>query len=133
MEIPRGLVGQQKRRFVNDSACHSYDLLLTAGKLVGKEIFLGDDLKTIERIGYHALALRAGNVLVRKWQVDIFLYRQVVDQVIALEDHAYILLRELGAFLAIHLVNRRIAKLVFAFPTVIQQREHIQQGRLAST
>ena len=73
---------------------------------LGYKIFLGDDLKAIQRVGHQALPLAARNVLVGKRQVDVLLHGQIVEQVIALEDHADVSLREFGTLLALHLMHR---------------------------
>ena len=105
-------------------------LLLSAGKLAGIKIFLGDDLEMVERFGHHALPLTARNVFVGERQIDVLLHRQVVEQVIALEDHADIALGQFGALLALHRVHGLLAKPVLACPLVVEQGEHIQQRRL---
>ena len=68
----------------------------------GIEVFLADDLEAVERIGDQALALGARHVLVGEREVDVLLHGQIVEQVIALEDHADVPLGQLGALLAIH-------------------------------
>ena len=105
MQIAGRLVGQQQRRFVNDSPRNANQLLLSAGKLVGIQVLLGDNLKMVERFGHHALPLTAWDVLVRQRQVDVFLHGQVVEQVIALEDHSDVALGQLGAIFALHQVH----------------------------
>src|SRR5450759_3231785 len=93
MQIASRLVGQQQRRFVNDSPGDADQLLLSAGKLVGIQVLLGDDLKMVERLGHHALPLTAWDVLVRQWKIDVLLHRQVVEQVITLKAVSYTHLR----------------------------------------
>ena len=66
VQISRRLVGQKQRRLVNDGARDAHQLLLPAGELAGIQILLGDNLKTVQGVGNHALPLAAGNVLVRQ-------------------------------------------------------------------
>ncbi len=91
---------------MDNGAGDADELLLSAGELVGIEVFLGDDLEMVERFGHHALPLTAWDVLVGQRQVDVFLHGEVVEQVIALEDHADFALGQLGAVLALHQMDR---------------------------
>src|SRR5437667_120100 len=106
-------------------ARNSDELLLPARELAGEQIFLGYDLKAVESVGDHALPLLVGNVFVRKRQVDVLAYGEIVEQMIALENHADVLLRELGTLFALHFVDSLFAKPIFAVPGVIEQRKHI--------
>src|ERR1700756_3251216 len=127
MKIAGRFISQQQRRLVNDSASYADELLLPSRELAGIQVFLGDNLKMVERVGNQALPLLAGNVLVREWQVDVLLHRQIVEQVITLKDHADIALGQLRPLLALHLVDTLLAEPVLAIPAVIEQRENIQQ------
>src|SRR5215472_2018606 len=109
---------------MNDRASYTDELLLSSGKLAGKQVFLGHNLKAIERIRHHPLPLLVRNVLIRKRQVDVFAYREVVEKVVALKDHAYVALGEIGALLALHFVDGLLAKPIFALPAIIEQRQH---------
>src|SRR6266403_5319389 len=105
MQIASRFVGQQERGLVDDCARNSNQLLLSAGKLAGVEVFLGDDLETIENVRYQALALMACNVFVREWQIDVLLHGEIVEQVITLKNHADILLGQLPAPFAFQIVR----------------------------
>jgi hypothetical protein len=96
----------------------------------GNKIFLGHNLEAVENVGHHPLPFFGGQVLVRERQVDVLGDGQVVQQVIALEDHADALAGEVGALLAIELVHRRFAEPVLALPAVVEQRENVEQRRL---
>ena len=110
------------------STCDSHQLLLAAGKLAGIQVFLGHDLEAIECVGDQALPLTARNVFIRERQINVFLNREVVEQVIALEDHPDILLRQLAPLLAFQIVNRFFAKPVLACPLVVEKGKHVEQG-----
>ena len=60
---------------MDDRAGNADQLLLSAGKLAGVEIFLADNLETVERVGHHALPLAARNVFIGKRQVDVLALR----------------------------------------------------------
>ena len=127
MQVACGFIGQQQRGPVNHGASHANQLLLSAGKLVGIKIFLGDNLEMVQRLCHHALPLSARDVLVRQRQIDVLLHRQVVQQVIALEDHADFALGQLGAVFALHQVDGLLAKPILPRPLIVEQRQHVQQ------
>ena len=127
MEIAGGLVGEQERGRMHNCAGDAHELLLAAGELRRKEIFLGNDLKAVENFGDHALAFFLGQVLVGERQVDVLGDGEVVEEVIALEDHADALAGEVGALLAIERVGGRFAEPVFAEPAVVEKSEHVEQ------
>ena len=108
-----------------------YKLLLPPGKLAGIEIFLRHDLEAIESVGDRALPLTSRNVLIRKWQINVFLNGKIVQQMIALEDHSDIALSQLAPLLAFHEVGGLLAEPVFAGPLVVEKRQHVQQGGLS--
>src|SRR5712664_249404 len=85
MEISSRLIGEDQFRTEDHRAGHPDELLLAAGELVREKILLADDVKAIERIANQANALFVRHVLVGKRDFEIFEYRQIVDQVIALE------------------------------------------------
>ena len=84
------------------------------------DIFEGD------AVGNHCLALRAGNVLIGQREVDIFCNCQIVQQVIALEDHADSLPRQLRALLAIHGMDGHACEIKFAAPLVIEHCQNMK-------
>src|ERR1700730_11129682 len=86
MQIASRLVGQQQRGLMNHRARNSHQLLLTARKLARGQVFLGDDLKTVENIRYQALPLAPGNIFVREWQVNVLPHSEVVEQMITLKN-----------------------------------------------
>ena len=51
-----GLVGQNQLGLANHGARHSHELLLPAGKLIGEQRFLADDLEAIENVRHHSFA-----------------------------------------------------------------------------
>src|SRR5258708_13566942 len=130
MQIASRLIGEQKLRLVNHGTRHAYQLLLSARKLVGMKIFLRHNLEAIQGIGHQALPLPARNILIRKRQINIYLNREIVEQMVAVENHAHIPLRQFGPLLALQMMNRFLAKPVLTGPLVVQKREHVKQRRL---
>jgi hypothetical protein len=87
VQIPCRLIGKQQRRLMDDRPRNPHKLLLPAGELAGKQVFLGHNLEAIKSVGHHALPLGTRNVLIREWKINVFLNRKLVEQVVALEDH----------------------------------------------
>src|SRR5262245_53942136 len=130
MQVPGWLVGKEQGGFMNDGASDAHKLLLPARELARKKILFCHNLKAIESVRHHALALSARDVLVREWKIDVLLHGEIVEQVVALKNHADIALSELGAFLAFHVVHGGIAEPIFDGPTVVEERENVQQRGL---
>ena len=66
---------------------------------VGIQVLLADDLEPVEHVADQALALGLLHVAVGERHVEVLVDRQVVEQVVALEDEADVLLLQLGALL----------------------------------
>src|SRR5580658_6110216 len=127
MEIAGGLVGEQKRGRVHHGARYSDELLLSSGKLVREQVLLGHDLEAIEDVGNHTGTLFGGQVLVTEGQVDVLGDGEVVEKVIALEDHADALARQVGALFAVEFVSRGLAEPVLSEPAVVKQRKDVEE------
>ena len=125
-----GSSASKQRGLVDDGASHAYQLLLSAGELAGKQIFLGDDLKAVQRVRHQALPLPAGDIFIRERQVDVLAHGEIVEQVIALENHADIALGQFATLLAFHVMDSLLAKPVLAQPLIVEQGKHIQQRGL---
>src|SRR5467141_2943247 len=108
-------------------------LLLAAGQLVWKKILLAHAVETIERVADQADALFVRHVLVGERHFQVFEYRQIVDQVVALEDKADVRFMQLVAFLDVELVNGLAEKVILTGPCAIQHADDTQQRRLPGT
>src|SRR5262249_25047010 len=131
MQVAGWLVSENQLGISRNGARYADQLLLSAGKLVGIEVLLSDDLKTIENVGDHRGPLCPRDIAVGERNIDVLLDSQVIEQVIALKDEADVLAIQLSATLAIQLVYRLLGKEIFAGPAVIQHADNAQQGRLA--
>src|SRR5258707_6958710 len=131
MQIAGGFVGQNDLRIAGHRAGHAHQLLLSAGELIGKQVFLAHDLKPVEDIGDHGGPLGPRYIAIGKRNVDIFLHRQVVEQMITLKHKTDVLAIELGALPAIQFVHRMLEEHEFARPSVIEQAENAEQRGLA--
>ena len=97
VQVAGRLVREDDLRIGDHRARHADELLLTARELIRVEILLPDDLKPIEDVGDHALALLAAHIAVRERNLEVLVHRQVVEQVVALKDEPDVLLVQLGS------------------------------------
>ena len=63
-------------------------------------------LEAVQNVGHHALPLLCGQILVTQRQVDVFRNRQIVQQVITLEDHADVFAGQVGTLLAVQFTEK---------------------------
>src|SRR5215469_18251862 len=91
VQISGRLIGEDEFGISHYRARYSHKLLLSTGELIRIEIFFAHDLEAIENIGHHAGALLAANVAIGQWYVEVFVNRQIVEQVIALKDKTDVL------------------------------------------
>ena len=71
------------------------------------------------------------HVAVRERQLDVLVHRQVVEQVIALEDEADVRLLQRGTLLLRERVDRLSHEQVLAAPGAVVHAEDVEQRRLA--
>src|SRR5580692_11158607 len=115
---------------MNDGASDANKLLLATRKLAREEILLADDVEFVQSVCNQCLALGPWNVLIRKRQVDVLCHAQVVEQVIALEDHARALARQFSALLSVHPMHRLSFEIELAAPLIVEHGEHVEQRGL---
>ena len=78
----------------DDGARDADQLLLAAGELARIKILFSDDLKAIERVGDQRGALRFAVAAIGERDVEILVNRQVIEQVVVLEDEADLLVAQ---------------------------------------
>src|ERR1700746_3426314 len=127
MEVPGGLIGKDQLRVHNHGAGDAHELLLPAGKLIGEQILLAHDVEAIQSIANPADAFLMGDVLVGKRYFEIFKYREIVDQVIALKDKPNVGFVQFIAFFDVEPVNRLRIEVVFAGPCAIEHSDDAEQ------
>src|SRR5258708_6237326 len=128
VEIAGGLVSEDQLRILNHRARYAHELLLSAGKLVGEEVFLADDVEAIEDVADEADALLVRNIFIRKRDFEILENGEIVDQVIALENEADVRFVQLVAFLDVEFVDRLIVEVVFAAPRAVEHADDAEQS-----
>src|SRR6266487_2103778 len=125
MKIAGGLVREDYLRACNDGSRHGNELLLAARELIGVEILLGNDLEPVQHVAHQALPLFPADIPVRKRNVQIFVYGQVIQQMIALEDKADVPLVELAFLLCRQRVDRVTEKIILSAPGVVVHSEQV--------
>jgi len=130
MQVTGGLVGQNQLGALNDGAGDSHELLLPARKLIGEEVFFANDVEAVEDVANEADALFVGDVFIGEGDFQVLEDRQVVDEVVALENEADIGFVKLIALLYIESVDRLAVKVVLAGPRAIEHADNAEERRL---
>src|SRR5262249_43074442 len=131
VEVPRRLVGEEELGPPDEGPRDGDELLLAAGELRRVEILLRDDVEAVERVGDQAGALRALDVLVGEREVEVLGDRQIVQQVVALEDEPDVALVKGRALLRTERVDRMSEEVELARPGGVEHAEDPEEGRLA--
>lgn len=131
MQVTGWLIGQNELGLRNDGTCDTDQLLLAAGQLAREQIFLGDNLKTVEHLGDLTLALSTLDSLVQQWRLEVLIDRQLIDQMVALKNKADVILVKLGPLLLTELEDRFVEEIVFARRRIVEHADNVQQGRFA--
>src|SRR5579872_6290647 len=130
MQVPGGFVCQDQLGVPHHRPRHTHQLLLPAGELAGIQVLLAHNLETVQRLRHHGRALVPRDVAVGERHVQVFVDRQIVQQVIALKDEADVLPVQLGPLLAIELVHDMVEEVELARPGVIQHAKNAEQRGL---
>ena len=86
VEVSGRLVSEQDARLSANCAGHRHALLLTAGELAGQVLRAMAHADALERVSHALLALGGIHAAIGQRQLDVFINRQVADQVETLED-----------------------------------------------
>ncbi len=129
MEVAGRFVGEDELRLGDDRARDADELLLAAGELAGIEILFPDDGETIERVGDEGAALRFAVAAIRERDVEVLVNRQVIEQVVVLENETDLLVAQDSALLRFQLMDRGAVEEIFAAPAEVVHAEQMQQGR----
>src|SRR5262249_26091751 len=128
----RRLVRQNQFRVGDNCARHTDELLLAAGKLAWIQILFGDDLKLVERVGHDRGPLSAANFAIRERDLEIFVNRQVVEQMVLLENKTDVFIAEGGSFLGLQMMDRGVVENIFPGPAVVVHAEDMEQCGFSS-
>src|SRR5947209_5308543 len=127
MKISGRLVREDQFRIGDDGARDPDELLLAAGKLARKQIFLRDDLKAIKSVGDNCRALVLAYLSIGKRNLEVFVNRQIIEQMILLEDEADMFVAQGAALFRFQMMNGGVVEKIFARPTVIVHAKDVQQ------
>ena len=132
MQISGRLVRQNQFWVGDDRASDADQLLLSAGKLPRIQILFRYDLKTVERVRYSRLALVLADLSIGERNLEIFINRQIVEQMILLENETDLFVAQRGSFFGFQMMNGRFIQKIFAAPSVVVHAENVEQRRFAS-
>jgi len=131
VEVAGRLIGEKELWILDDRASHTNELLLPARKLIWEKIFFADDVETIESVADEAGALFVGDILVGEGDFEIFVDREIVDEVVALENEADVVLVQFVALLGVEFVDRLIEEKVFTGPGAVEHAEDAKERGLS--
>src|SRR5262245_19647652 len=97
VEVTRRLVREEDERIASDRAGHCDTLLLTAGELRRIVLHAVAHPHALERIGHALLTLGSRHAAVRERKLDVFVDRQIANQVERLEDESDLAIADAGA------------------------------------
>src|ERR1700683_532624 len=131
MQAAGRLVCQNQFRLADYSACHSHELLLTAGELIGKQGFFAYNLETVEDVRNHSFALSLLDIAIGKREVEIFGNGEVVEQMVLLEHEANVFLVQFNAAAIVQFMDSVIEQVVLALPGAVEHSNDAHQRGLS--
>ena len=78
------------------------------------------------------LALGGGDIQIAKWQFDVLIHIEFIDQVEALEHEADVALAELGALLFLEAAHFGAEEFIGTAGGIVQQAQNVQQRGFAA-
>src|SRR5262249_37173158 len=131
VEIAGGLVGEEDRGAIDESAGQRAALLLAARKFAGAMTTTGAKFDAIERFGDAGLTLRVRDFGKAKREFDVFFQRHARKKIKRLKDHAGRFTAVAGEGFGVEI--RKIASLDVNGTGVgaIEAGKHAKEGRLA--
>src|SRR5207237_6831396 len=127
VQIAGWLIRQQQFGRGNDGTGYPDELLLAAGELTRIQIFCADNLKTIEGVGHERGAFAVTIMPIRKWNIEVLVNRQIIEQMILLENESDLLISQRGALFRFQMMHRGFIQKKFAGPSVIVNAENVQE------
>ena len=129
--LPVGSSASKSLRARNHRPRHPDELLLAARKLIRVEVLLAHDAEAVERVGHQRLPLRRRQIAIAERHLQVLRDRQIVEQVVLLEDEADGAARELGALLRAQGLHLLAVQFVLAGPGLVEHAQDGQERRLA--
>ena len=119
VKIARRFVGQDQLRVRDHRPGDTDQLLLAAGKLTRIQILFADNVETIQRVADNRIAPSLVHVPIGERDVQVLVDRQIVEQVIILENEADFLVPKGRALLRFLGNKSNIIEIKFAGPGVV--------------
>src|SRR5215475_14712042 len=126
MQVPCRLIGQYEPWIRDHRASDGNELLLTAGKLIRIKVLLADDLKSVERVCDDRLSFAALDIPIGERNVQVFVNREVIQQMVLLEHETNVSLIQFHAISRFHLVNRVGQEVELSLPVTVEHSENRQ-------
>ena len=118
------LIGQEDQRIAGDRTGHGNALLLTAGQLRRIMFHAMRHADFLERLVNTFLALVAGHSPISQRQLDVFVNRQITDQVKRLEDEADVPIPNMGPIRQGQILHVVSVERIDSFARSVQQTEN---------
>src|SRR4029077_17723817 len=126
VEVSGGLISHQDEWIANQSSGNSHALLLTAGELRGVVAHAVSHADAFEGVFHLLLALRGAGAPIGKRQLNIFVNRQVADEVERLEDETNFAVADAGALASREIRHGLTVQQVLSFRRRVQQTQYRQ-------
>src|SRR5439155_20072401 len=94
-------------------------------------ICISNNLKAIEGVGHERGAFALTIMPIRKWNIEVLVNRQIIEQMILLENGSDLLISQRGALFRFQMMHRGFIEKIFAGPSGIVHAENVQESRLA--
>ena len=133
VEVTCGLVGEDELGVGHHGTGDGHTLLLSARELLGEVLRPMADGHALQDVVHALLAFGGTKPQIGQRQLHVLEDVQLVYQVEALEDEAYLALADAGAVLLVQVGHLLPQQTVAARGGVVQQAEDVQQGGLATT
>src|SRR5205823_8678578 len=131
VQVSGRFICEQKLRSGDDRAGNADELLLTSGELRGIQIFLADDLETVEHVSYECGALACAVPAIRQRYIEILVNREIVEQMILLKNETNLLVAQCRSLFRFQMMRCGSVEKVFTGPAVIVHSQNVQQRRFA--
>ena len=132
VEVAGRLVGEDELGTEDHGAGDGHALLLTAGELVREVLGTVADVHALHHLLHLLLALALRHAEIGKRQLDVLLYVELVDEVEALEDEAYLSLADGRALVLMQSGHLFVTEPILAGGGVVEESEDVEQRGLAT-
>ena len=133
IEVAGGFVGEDEERVVDEGAGDGDALLLAAGELLGAVVEAMAEADELREGDAVFVAVGEIAALVKERDVDVLDDRELVDEVVGLEDEAERAAAEGGELVVVHGGDVLAAEKIFAGGGAVEAAEDVEESRFART